>query len=159
MLNVAFGVSSRNKISVYKWYKRFHEGREDVEDDERPGRPRTSTTDDNVENVCSKWVWTIAKSLSEVSNERCDSKICSEITEFQPKAAPNGYFSRVGEWSQRRSRTTQTGYNWWRKMGMMLKLRPNRPNRSFLSNQDKKKLVKFDRMRRFYLLFSSIPRT
>ncbi|XP_032668800.1 uncharacterized protein LOC116842993, partial [Odontomachus brunneus] len=34
-----------------KWYKRFQEGREDVEDDERPGRLSTSTTDDNVEKV------------------------------------------------------------------------------------------------------------
>jgi len=51
MLNVAFGEFSMNKTSVYKWYKRFQEGREDVEDDERPGRPSTSTIDDNVEKV------------------------------------------------------------------------------------------------------------
>lgn len=39
MLNVAFGEYSMNKTCVYKWYKRFQEGREDVEDDERIGRP------------------------------------------------------------------------------------------------------------------------
>ena len=40
-----------SKTRVYEWYKRFQDGREDVEDDERPGRPSTSTTDENVEKV------------------------------------------------------------------------------------------------------------
>ena len=33
------------------WYSRFKEGREDVNDDSRPGRPRTSTTNENIEAV------------------------------------------------------------------------------------------------------------
>ena len=41
----------QSKTRVYEWYKRFHDGREDVEDDERLGRPSTSTTDENVEKV------------------------------------------------------------------------------------------------------------
>ena len=40
-----------SKTRVYEWYKRFEDSREDVEDDERPGRPSTSTTDENVEKV------------------------------------------------------------------------------------------------------------
>ena len=40
-----------SKTKVYEWYKRFQDGREDVEDDERPGRPSTSRTDENVEKV------------------------------------------------------------------------------------------------------------
>jgi len=51
MLNIAFGESAMSKTRVYEWYKRFQEGREDVEDDERLGRPSTSTTDENVEKV------------------------------------------------------------------------------------------------------------
>ena len=51
MLTVAFGESTLSKKSVYKWYKLFTEGREDVNDDARPGRPSTSTTDENVEAV------------------------------------------------------------------------------------------------------------
>lgn len=51
MLNIAFGESAMSKTRVYEWYKRFQEGREDVEYDERPGRPSTSTTDENVEKV------------------------------------------------------------------------------------------------------------
>uniref|UniRef100_T1HJG0 Mos1 transposase HTH domain-containing protein n=1 Tax=Rhodnius prolixus TaxID=13249 RepID=T1HJG0_RHOPR len=40
-----------SKTRIYEWYKRFQDGRENVEDDERPGRPRTSTTDENVKKV------------------------------------------------------------------------------------------------------------
>jgi len=35
MLNIAFGESAMSKTKVYEWYKRFQEGREDIEDDER----------------------------------------------------------------------------------------------------------------------------
>ena len=35
----AYGESPMSKTRVYEWYKRFQDGREDVEDDERPGRP------------------------------------------------------------------------------------------------------------------------
>ena len=34
---------------VQLWYNRFKEGREDVKDDARSGRPNTSTTDENIE--------------------------------------------------------------------------------------------------------------
>jgi len=50
MLEKAIGESVMKK-SVYEWYKRFEEGREDVEDDERVGRPGTSTIDENVEEI------------------------------------------------------------------------------------------------------------
>ena len=51
MLNIAFGESTMSKTRVYELYKRFQEGREDVEDDERPGRPSTSIADENVDKV------------------------------------------------------------------------------------------------------------
>lgn len=51
MLTKAYGESAMKKTSVYEWYKRFQDGRENVEDDERSGRPSTSTTDENVEKV------------------------------------------------------------------------------------------------------------
>ena len=34
-----------------EWHKRFKEGREEVEDDQRSGRPSTSGTADNIEHV------------------------------------------------------------------------------------------------------------
>ena len=33
------------------WYYQFKEGREDVNDDARPGRPIASTTDENIKAV------------------------------------------------------------------------------------------------------------
>ncbi|KAG5329351.1 GVQW3 protein, partial [Acromyrmex charruanus] len=36
---------------VYRWYKMFSEGREDVNDEEHAGRPSTSTTDENIDEV------------------------------------------------------------------------------------------------------------
>ena len=51
MLKKAYGESAMSKTRVYEWYKRFQDGREDIEDDERPGRPSISTTDENVEKM------------------------------------------------------------------------------------------------------------
>ena len=51
MITKAYGESAMSKTRVYEWYKRFQDGREDVEDDERLGRPSTSTTDKSVEKV------------------------------------------------------------------------------------------------------------
>ncbi|GBM41510.1 hypothetical protein AVEN_79465-1 [Araneus ventricosus] len=36
---------------VLEWFKRFRDGKEDVEDEPRSGRPPTSTTPDNTERV------------------------------------------------------------------------------------------------------------
>ena len=40
-----------SRSRVFEWHKWFKEGREDVEDDSRSGRPSTSRTSDNVEHV------------------------------------------------------------------------------------------------------------
>ena len=42
MLQTAFGDLSMSQKNVYKWYKDFKEGREHVDDLERPGQPSTS---------------------------------------------------------------------------------------------------------------------
>ncbi|UYV78187.1 hypothetical protein LAZ67_16000409 [Cordylochernes scorpioides] len=51
MLTVAYGESTLDRSNVYRWYKMFSEGREDVNDEERAGRPSTSTTDENINEV------------------------------------------------------------------------------------------------------------
>jgi len=51
LLQKAYGESTMKKTSVYELYKRFQNGREDVEDDERSGRPSTSIIDENVKKV------------------------------------------------------------------------------------------------------------
>jgi len=49
MFRVTFSESTMSKARIQKWYKCFQNGRKNVEDDERPGCPSTSTTDDFVE--------------------------------------------------------------------------------------------------------------
>ena len=44
MLQTAFGASFMNQASVFKWHKRFKEGRESVRDDERCGRSKEVNT-------------------------------------------------------------------------------------------------------------------
>ena len=51
MLTVAFGDSTMSRTQVQLWFNPFKEGREDVNDDPRPSRPSTSTTDENIEAV------------------------------------------------------------------------------------------------------------
>jgi len=40
--------NAMKKTAVYKWVKRFSEGRESVTDEERSGRPATSRIEENI---------------------------------------------------------------------------------------------------------------
>ena len=51
MLIVAFGKSTVSRTQVQLWYNWFKEGWENVNNDARPDRPSTSTTDENIEAV------------------------------------------------------------------------------------------------------------
>ncbi|UYV67517.1 hypothetical protein LAZ67_5001062 [Cordylochernes scorpioides] len=51
MLTVAYGEATLDRSNVYRCYKMFSEGREDVNDEERAGRPSTSTTDEKINEV------------------------------------------------------------------------------------------------------------
>jgi len=44
MLQKVYGDDAMKKTEVYKWVKRFSEGRGSVTDEERSGRPATSRT-------------------------------------------------------------------------------------------------------------------
>jgi len=46
-----YGDDAVSRTVAFKWHKAFREGRENVEDDPRSGRPVSSTNDQNVE-VC-----------------------------------------------------------------------------------------------------------
>ena len=51
MLQKAFGDLTMSQKNVYKWYEDFKEGRERVDDLERPGRPPTSTDEQHVNQI------------------------------------------------------------------------------------------------------------
>ena len=54
------GDATMSRTRIFEWHKRFREGREDVEDDPRSGRPTTSRTNKNVERVREKCAVTAA---------------------------------------------------------------------------------------------------
>ena len=46
-----YGDNAMKKTAVYKWVRRFCEGRESVTDEERSGRPATSRTEENIAKI------------------------------------------------------------------------------------------------------------
>ncbi|KAG5337601.1 MOS1T transposase, partial [Acromyrmex charruanus] len=44
LLKEAYGENSLSRARVFEWYKRFSEGQESTEDDQRPGRPVSVST-------------------------------------------------------------------------------------------------------------------
>ena len=51
LLTEAYGEDCMSRAPVFEWHKRFSEGRESVNDDDRPDHPRTAVTDDSIEKV------------------------------------------------------------------------------------------------------------
>jgi len=51
MLKLVYGDAAVTKKTVYKWFERFRNGCESVEDEERSGRLSASKTKENVERI------------------------------------------------------------------------------------------------------------
>ena len=51
LLTEAYGENYMFRARVFEWHKRFSEGRESLKNDDRPSRPSTAVTDDNIEKV------------------------------------------------------------------------------------------------------------
>jgi len=51
MLVQVYGDNAMKKTAVYKWVKRFSEGRESVTDEGRSGWPATSRTEENIAKI------------------------------------------------------------------------------------------------------------
>ena len=62
------------KTAVYKWVKRFSEGRESVTEEERSGRPATSRTEENIAKVrqtlCENRRLTVRSTAEQVNIDR-----------------------------------------------------------------------------------------
>src|SRR5215510_9624548 len=51
MLVQVYGDNTMKKTAVHRWVKRFSGGTESVPDEERPGRPATSRTEENIAKI------------------------------------------------------------------------------------------------------------
>ena len=51
MLDTAYGDVAMKCTACFKWHECFKGGRHSVDDDERPGRPSTSTDDPHVDGI------------------------------------------------------------------------------------------------------------
>ncbi|CAF2829192.1 unnamed protein product [Rotaria sp. Silwood2] len=51
-LNSVYGDEAPGLSTVERWSKLFREGREEIEDKARPGRPITETATENIEQIC-----------------------------------------------------------------------------------------------------------
>ena len=54
LLQEVYGDDIMSRTRLFEWHRRFKEGREEVKDNHRSGRPSTSRTDENVEHVRQK---------------------------------------------------------------------------------------------------------
>jgi hypothetical protein len=51
LVQKAYGNEAVNRSKVFRWYSRFRDGREPLEDDERGGRPKSTRTEVNIAAV------------------------------------------------------------------------------------------------------------
>ncbi|BFY99223.1 hypothetical protein BsWGS_02263 [Bradybaena similaris] len=95
LLNKAYGATAMKKSQVFEWHKRFREGRVNVGDDVRSGRPATSINNENIERVrnvarADKRL-SVAKIASEVgiSVGSCHTILHNELHMHQTTNKPN----------------------------------------------------------------------
>jgi len=69
MVNAAYGDQALSRSNVFRWYERFRDGRENIEDDPRSGRPTECRNEDNVEKICQLLLQNRNLSLRMVAEE------------------------------------------------------------------------------------------
>nr|XP_045001723.1 protein GVQW3 isoform X1 [Jaculus jaculus] len=74
LLKEAYGDEVMSRARVFDWHKRFKEGREDIRDDARSGRPITHRTDENIRKVkdlvCSNRQLTVRMMAEELNLDK-----------------------------------------------------------------------------------------
>ena len=71
MLGQVYWNNAMKKTAIYKWVKRFSEGRESVTDKERSGRPATSRNEENItkiRQIVRENRWLTVRSIAEQMN-------------------------------------------------------------------------------------------
>jgi histone-lysine N-methyltransferase SETMAR len=68
LVQKAYGNEALNRSNVFRWYSRFRDGRELVEDDERCGRPKSTRTEVNIAAVAD-----LVKNDSRIASRRIES--------------------------------------------------------------------------------------
>jgi transposase len=64
MLVEVYGDAAVTRKTVYKWSEWFRSGSESIDDEERPGRPSTSCTDENmIFRTLSRSGWNVVTSV------------------------------------------------------------------------------------------------
>jgi len=71
ILKLVYGDAAVTMKTVYKWFERFHNGCESVEDEERLGRPSTSKTQENVERVSEMIQSNRRLTIREIAEDQC----------------------------------------------------------------------------------------
>ena len=82
LLQDVYGDDTMSRARVFEWHRRFKQGKEDVEDDPRSGRPATSTTEENVKIVRQKVLGYRRLTVRMIANElnkNCE-RVCTIIT-------------------------------------------------------------------------------
>lgn len=69
LLKQAYGDEVLSRARTHAWHKAFKDGREDLEDEQRSGRPSTSKTDEDVDRVREFLNIDRRSSLREISEE------------------------------------------------------------------------------------------
>lgn len=69
MIQLVYGSMSISRSQIYKWYKRFAEGRQSLEDERRSGRHLTGLTKENVAKASEINKHGKTKSLRELAKE------------------------------------------------------------------------------------------
>ncbi|XP_006882927.1 PREDICTED: putative uncharacterized protein FLJ37770-like [Elephantulus edwardii] len=74
LLKEAYGHEVMSRARIFDWHKRFKEGREDIRDDARSGRPVTHRTDENIHKVkdlvCSNRQLTVRMMAEELNLDK-----------------------------------------------------------------------------------------
>ncbi|XP_065384815.1 protein GVQW3 isoform X2 [Macaca fascicularis] len=122
LLKEAYGEEVMSRARVFDWHKRFKEGREDVRDDARSGRPVTHRTDDNIQKVkdlvCSNRQLTVRMMAEELNLDKetvrlilkenlnmrkVSAKVISGVLKGEPKPRKLDFHSNLSKETRKKS--------------------------------------------------------